>query len=280
MKHLIIALVIILIVAFLVLPLVLISLNKLRSPFDSFALKNNSGLVSQNYIPLSADLTPSEDLNPQKNTFNLDLEKTCNASGRTLTYKEVTKLFDKKAKRATVSSNDFGFIWSLNGEYEEYGTTKDRGTSAILFAGGKTDTEKLGVGIWAGKYKTKECADYYNKTFAAYQDTGRFFEEYKWEENGYLLQEKGLSTVNGHNYYWYAFENSKLRGAKLPEPETGGSLLTDKMYADQSYTIVFDMFSGSVHYRITFQGTKKMNKSYRNIIKTSNNVLTGLSLSR
>lgn len=278
MKHAIFVLVVILLVTLLVLPLILISLNKLHNPFDTFAIKKNTGLTSQNYIPLSADVTPSNELNPQKNTFDLVLEKTCNASGTTLVYPQVTKIFDNKSKRAIISSSDFGFSWLLNGEYEEYGTVKDRGTSAILFYGGRSDAEKLGLGIWAGKYATKECTDYYNKIFAAYHDTGRFFEEYKWEDNGYLLQEKGLSTINGHDFYWYAFENSKYRGEKLLESETGGSLLTDKMYSDQVYTVIFDVFNGKAHYRFTFNGSKKLNKSYRNIVKTASYYLTGLTL--
>jgi hypothetical protein len=280
MKHAIVVLIIVFVVALLVLPLVYISLGKLKSPFEgsSFGSAQRT-LVSQNYIPISATDASEDQIHTGGNLFDLPFEKKCNASGTPMILKDVTTLFNIKEQKASLTSDLFKFSWNLKGVFDKtkpYGK-KDSGNT-VLFGGGTTPETALVMTIWAGKFNSPACVAYYKKMTPYYHDSGRFFKEYDWEKNGFSLVEKGLSTLNGQAYYWYLFEDARSRGENRDTMDTEGSLLTEKTVRDQKYTAIYDTYNNGIKYRVTFSGSRAQNKSYRNILQIANTYLGTLQL--
>lgn len=279
MKHALAVLIVIFVLVLIVLPLIYISLGKIKSPLDKIKLGSQGALTGQNYIPVTRDQADPTKIYNSDDQFDLKFEKECNATGLSLTPKDVTTLFNQKEKKASITSDTFKFTWTLSGLYEKtvpYGTNGS--TSAVLFAGGEAPESYLVMSLWAGKYTAKECVGYYAKKFGAYHDSGRFLKEVNWEKQGLVLLEKGLTRVNGYSYYWYMFEDMRKRDDAVNDADTGGSLLTESKVSNQTFTIIYETFNNGTKYRASFTGDRTQNKSYRNIQQAANKYLGGLKL--
>lgn len=279
MKHALAVLIVIFVLVLIVLPLIYISLGKVKSPIDKITVGSQGPLTGQNYIPVTRDQAdPTKIYNPD-DQFDLKVEKECNASGSSITPKDVTTLFNQKEKKASITSDTYKFTWNLLGIYDKTVPYGSKGsTSAVLFGGGETPETYLSMTLWAGKYNTKECIDYYAKKFAAYHDSGRFLKDVNWEKQGLLLMEKGLIRINGYSYYWYMFEDVRKRGEAVDDSETGGSLLTENKLSNQTFTVLYETYNNGIKFRTSFTGDRAQNKSYRNIQQAANKYLGGLKL--
>ncbi|MBU3668581.1 MAG: hypothetical protein FGM57_01280 [Candidatus Taylorbacteria bacterium] len=279
MKHALVVLIIVFVVALVVLPLVYISLGKIRSPIDKLTLGNKGPLTGQNYIPeTKGQVDPDKVYNPN-DAFNFELEKTCNAGGYPLLDKDVTSIFNLKEKKASLTSDFFKFSWNLSGEFDK---TKPYGSKSvptgILFGGGTTPETRLVISLWAGKFNAPECVEYYKEKFPKYHDGGRFLKDTNWEKQGFNLIEKGLTRINGYQYYWYMFEDIRKRGELLDTDEANRSLLLEDKLSNQTFTIIYEVYNNGIKYRISFTGDKKQNKSYRSIMQAANGYLGTLML--
>ncbi len=251
MKKILLFVLAIIILVVIVLPLVYVSLGKLKSPVDTISEDiTKQTFAYQNYIPEQAE-TPDPSAR-DLNKFDDEFEKNCEKTEINMKSEDVNQ-YQAAGTRPTyvATSTDFTFTWALPGTWEKPSDKKilNSGSFPLYITGGSATSSILTLGMYAKKNSNQECADYIKRMFNTMHDSNRFLSKYDWDKAGFILREKGLINIRGISYYWYGFDDTRKIDVNL----------------GNGYLVIFNAYKNGVEYGTSFMGYKKVNGTYRNI---------------
>ena len=251
MKKIFFAILAILVLVIIVLPLIYISLGKLKSPVDLISENiTKQTFANQNYVPEQADPTDPDQKIPS--AFDDELEVACEKTEINLKAEDISQYqVTGSSSKYIATSTDFAFTWTLPGSWEKPSDKKILNSSGfpLYITGGSATSSILTLGMYAKKNSDQKCNEYVKKTFNTMHDSNRFLSKYDWDKAGFSLREKGLITIRGIAYYWYGFE--------------------DMRKVENGYLVIFNSYKNGVEYGTSFMGYKKVNGSYRNITNSA-----------
>lgn len=262
-KHALVTLIIILFVVLLVLPLMFIAFGKLKNPIDLFALNKASNsvaknsFISPNYVP-----DPNNGVAPTSNVFT-EVQKqidTC-FKGMPLVDASAFKYDQTPGQRAQIVNNKTGATWVVS-DYTFSPIKNPSGISNYAYF----VTEQANDVCTRDAYLSSKLG----QLFGVYTDSNQYikkiYDPSKYDDSSnFDLVDQGVSTIAGHSYHWYVFEGkNRLAAGKYDEV----------LY--QSVFVTFDDMNNRVQ-NFTIQGSNSTFKSSRDLLKTGQNLLTGLS---
>lgn len=263
MKHALVTLIIILFVVLLVLPLMFIAFGKLKNPIDLFALNKASNslaknsFISPNYIP-----DPNDGNAPTTNVFT-EVQKQIDTCFKNMLLVDASAFKYEQApgQRAEIVNNKTGATWVVS-DYTFAPIKNPSGISNYAYF----VTEQANDACTRDSYLSSKLT----QLFSVYTDSNQYikkiYDPSKYDDsNNFDLVDQGISTIAGHPYHWYLFEDKgRLTAGKYDE----------LLY--QAVFVTFDDLSNRVQ-NFTMQGSNFTFKSSRDLLKQAQNLLTGLS---
>lgn len=283
---------ILVIVAIIVItPLMYFVFGKIK--FDNMSpAKAKVALIGQNYIPSPGlDTDPEDAADISGNSFNKEVEATCSKEIQVATKKDIVSHFVLPANMQYIESKEYNIAWYLGGTWKESKQPSDiTGAFPISITGGfdkvqgassstnsvaatisgsvsskKSDSKNVYAYMRMARATSTTCVTYYNLVYGAMHDSGRFITEMGSKvglNDSLSILEKGVITINGQQYYWYAFNSAQL-------------LYND---SDQKYIVIFNTYKNGIEYNIGFLGTKALNGSYRKVFSLGSEYVAGLRI--
>ncbi len=283
MNKALLALVIIFVIVLIVVPLMYVTLGKLKSPLEGFFDRSASGVsrtapIGQNYVPLPASAARNDPDTARQNegTVNFDpkIEQECAKEVVFMTEEDVHLSVGSQpvlgnpgttTPATRIESQKFRFRWDLQGAWRVLTGKEREGGSAFQFAGGRDEKTFLIGGMQVYSRQSKACTDYFAKNFSFYHDSSRFLSDHPWDEEGFSILEKGLTVLGGEKYYWYLFKDEKWSGGKGRE-------------RDEYYVAYFETYKNGISYELVFKGANYANGSYRTFYNIAATYATGLAI--
>lgn len=246
MKHAVITLIIVFLFVLIVVPLVYISLGKLKNPVDLFALNKvgNSGMATQksnfispNYIPESGGSGEVESMTSERYKQVLGDVDNCFSDANLITHSEEFFALEKKEGfKQNIKNNQTGTSRYFENFFPtpENETTVDRTGDALM-----TATRSLRPGCAKHEKNT-------GKLLQAFYDGGVYRERMAATDRDrtidtHELTNQGVVTINGLQYYWFLYED-KNRIYYAPTDEA-------------SYVALYTTSLGDIIYRTISMGS-------------------------
>ncbi len=212
MKHAIITLIIVFIFVLIVVPLIYISLGKLKNPVDLFALNKvgNAGLatkksnfISPNYIPESGGSGEIESMTSERYKQVLGDVDNCFSEENLITHSEEFFALEKKeGSKQNIKNNQTG----TSRYFENFFPTPETEKTAAR-TGNALSATAMSLRPGCAKYEkdtTKLLAAFYDggvyRARSAINSRGNITESHE-------LTNQGLVTINGLQYYWFLYED-------------------------------------------------------------------------
>lgn len=240
MKHALITLIIVLLFVLVVVPLIYIALGKLKNPIDFFAIHKvgDAGLVtkktnfiSPNYIPESGTASKSKSVSETYKKLVDDVNNCFNEKSMHTVSDEYFSIEKKEGSRLNIRNDITGTTRYFEDFYPTVETKK-----TVAKRNNTIYTEAFVVDPGCAKNGTN-----LNQLLTGLNDTGVFMDRMTGDElSGYDFTDKGVTTINGLQYYWYMFED-KNRLSVRPE---------DGFY----YGIMYSTFWNNIFYMHAFEG--------------------------
>lgn len=246
MKHAVITLIIVFLFVLIVVPLIYISLGKLKNPVDLFALNKvgNSGMATQksnfispNYIPESGGSGEVESMTSERYKQVLEDVDNCFSDANLITHSEEFFALEKKeGVKQNIKNNQTGTSRYFENFFPtpENETTVDRTGDALM-----TATRSLRPGCAKHEKNT-------GKLLQAFYDGGVYRDRMAATDRDrtiatHELTNQGIVTINGLQYYWFLYED-KNRIYYAPTDET-------------SYVALYTTSLGDIIYRTISMGS-------------------------
>ena len=260
MKHALITLIIVFIFVLLVVPLLYISLGKLKNPVDLFALNkvsNSAGVtqktnfITPNYVPESGSLSKTIASSEGEKKLREDIDYCFSDSVQWIS-KDYISLKKSSNSRLNVKNNVTGITRYFEGFYPTIETEKSI----------KNAENSIISQIFVTKPGCAVNGTSPQNLHIAFNDTGEYMKRMgEKESDTYDFTNKGLTTINGLQYYWYQFENK------------------DRIYANPGdelfYMVLYNTYFNGAYHTHQFFGSSRMFGTVRDFLNQTQVFLAG-----
>ncbi|MDQ5912390.1 MAG: hypothetical protein QG568_605 [Patescibacteria group bacterium] len=261
MKHALVTLLIVFIFVLIVVPLIYISLGKLKNPVDLFALSkiSNSGAVtkqsnfiSPNYIPESGSASKTQSTSEQYKKLIEDVDACFSGDSLYFVSNEYFSIEKKEGSKLNIKNNLTGTARFFDGFYPTAETEK-----SLSAKDNTMTTNSFIIRPDCAKNGTKS-----SELLSGFNDAGVLMDRMTRDDlQDYDFTNKGLTTINGISYYWYLFENK------------------DRLYArpgdEVFYAAMYSAYYDNLYYLHTFEGSSLTYGTPRDFLNQTQTFLGG-----
>lgn len=268
MKHALITLIVVFIFVLIVVPLLYISLGKLKNPVDLFALNKvqktggmtqKSNFITPNYIPESGSVGKVSQVSESYAKRIEDVNSCFSKDSLQTISKEYISLTKSDSTRLSVKNNVTGTIRYFEGFYPKIETE-----ISFLKLENSNLMSTMAFLVRPG-CATQGTPD--SELLLSLNDLGMFQDRISnTPVDMYDFTNKGLTNINGLPYYWYLYEH-KSRLLYHPSDET----------KERFYIATYSTYANGVFYSHAFMGSSITFGTSRDFLNKTQYFLSGIT---